>query len=348
MSARYAIILLLGGLLSGSAQAHQMRSVLVTVEEQASGQVTLNMKSSLNADGRAAAVTVTLEPDCAVPENSAGSVMAERLDDAVLRRWTVHCDGGLQHRSLHIQGLDAMTPDAFVDVKFADGSQARYGLSRFDPVIRLDVAETRGVDGLWPYLGIGVEHILLGADHLLFVLGLLLLLQLSKAGWQRIVGTITAFTLAHSLTLAMAVLGGWRLPPTPVEIVIALSIVLLAVEICQHPQRVAQGLPPTLTVRRPWLVAFGFGLLHGFGFAGALAEIGVPEAAAGWALLLFNLGVEIGQLAFVLAVTLLLSLLRQISASPRWMATTRGVLVHGIGGLAVFWVLQRSLPMLPV
>jgi hydrogenase/urease accessory protein HupE len=180
------------------------------------------------------------------------------------------------------------------------------------------------------YVGLGVEHILLGVDHLLFVLALLILVD----GWRRLVWTITAFTVAHSITLAAATLGWAALPPPPVEAVIALSIVFVAGEILHARQG-----RPGLSLRMPWLVAFSFGLLHGFGFAGALAEIGLPQQQIPLALFTFNVGVEVGQLLFVAAVLLLGRLPGFLRLPvPAWWPQ---VAAYGIGSVAVVWVLER-------
>jgi hypothetical protein len=160
---------------------------------------------------------------------------------------------------------------------------------------------------------------------------------------RTLIATITAFTLAHSLTLALAVLGAWGLPAKPVELLIALSIVLLAAELARFRHSRAGGNPaPSMVFRKPWLLAFVFGLLHGFGFAGALAEIGLPEAARGWALLLFNLGVELGQLLFVAAVLLVWALLRR-AGGLRLPAQARAITVTLLGGVAMYWTLDRLL-----
>jgi hydrogenase/urease accessory protein HupE len=180
------------------------------------------------------------------------------------------------------------------------------------------------------YLRLGVEHILLGYDHLLFVLGLILV----AASTRQLVMAITAFTAAHSITLAAAVLGVVHVPPKPVEAVIALSIAFVAVEIV----RAREGKAGT-AARAPWLVAFAFGLLHGFGFAGALSEIGMPEGHIPAALLFFNLGVEAGQLLFVAAVMVSAALVRLVRLPlPRWAALAPP---YVIGSVAMFWVLQR-------
>ncbi len=343
---RLGPFLLLWLLLAAPAQAHKMRSVLLTVTEQPAANggnaVVLDLKSSINNEGRPAAVTTEFLPPCEIQ----GQSIAERIDDAVLRRYTVFCKGGLLDRGLALRGLDATTPDAFVEVRFANGETSRHGLSRNSISIALNSETRQGPAQLTPYFGIGVEHILLGPDHLLFVLGLLLLLRQTGSGWRTLLGTITAFTIAHSVTLALAILAGITLPSTPVEIVIALSILLLATEIYRYPQRQRQGLPPTFTASKPWLVAFGFGLLHGFGFAGALAEIGVPQDAAVWALLLFNLGVELGQLLFVAAVLIVFYGLSRWASKPRLIPYVQALLVHSIGGLAFFWMLERGIPMI--
>ena len=178
---------------------------------------------------------------------------------------------------------------------------------------------------------LGVEHILGGIDHLLFVLALLLIVR----GGRRIVATVTAFTAAHSITLVAATLGWVHVPGPPVEAIIALSIVFVAAEIV-HGLRGRPG----LTARAPWVVAFSFGLLHGFGFAGALAEVGLPQKAIPIALLTFNVGVEIGQLIFVAAVLLVGAAWQRAAGA----AAARGCLTllpYAIGAVAMFWVVDR-------
>ena len=188
------------------------------------------------------------------------------------------------------------------------------------------------------YLGLGVEHILFGADHLIFVLALILLVR----GWKRVLLTVTAFTVAHSITLGAATLGYIQVPGPPVEAAIALSIVLVAVEIVN----VSRG-QESLAARIPWLIAFAFGLLHGLGFAGALSEVGLPGHAIPVALLFFNIGVELGQLFFIAAVMALFAILR-----PLWLRVVRPdatrahalptvAAAYCIGGIASFWLIER-------
>jgi len=180
------------------------------------------------------------------------------------------------------------------------------------------------------YLSLGVEHILLGIDHLLFVLALLLI---TRGTWL-LVETVTAFTIAHSITLALATLGSVHIPTAPIEALIALSIMFVAVEVVHlHDGR------ESLTARMPWIVAFAFGLLHGLGFASALSEVGLPAGHVPSALLFFNIGVEIGQLAFIAAVLGFVSLVGRIRfARPRWAALTTP---YAIGSVAVSWVIER-------
>ncbi|MBM4183575.1 MAG: HupE/UreJ family protein [Gemmatimonadetes bacterium] len=226
----------------------------------------------------------------------------------VVARW-----GDGSGASVYFRGSQGRVPVALGDLRAVPGSRAR-------------VAGT--------YLRLGAEHILLGVDHLLFVLGLLLLVR----GLAPLVMTVTAFTVAHSITLGASVFGLIPLDRAPIEAAIALSIVMLAREIVVADRGVVH-----LTHRMPWLVAFVFGLLHGLGFAGALGDIGLPESAIPLALLFFNLGVEAGQLAFVL---LLLALHRFAGG---WVATrllrARPVMGYALGALATLWFFQRLPPI---
>ncbi len=226
----------------------------------------------------------------------------------------------------------------FLKVIWADGTTASRVFVVQGGVIPVDMALLRAASGSFSdaarrYTLLGVEHILFGIDHLLFVASLLLLV---RGPWMML-KTITAFTLAHSLTLALATLGFVNVPPAPVEACIALSIVLVA----------AEGLRKTVhgtTVRRPWGVACAFGLLHGFGFAGALSNLGLPSSEIPLALLFFNIGVEIGQIAFVAALLGIFHLVhRRIVALPRWTEAIPG---YAIGGIAMLWFFERIALML--
>jgi hypothetical protein len=320
--------------------AHELLSVALRLDEVKPGQVLVVLKTPLARDGSPAAVVPQFQSGC----KALGEPRVERQPELILRQWQMQCAGGLTGQTLRLDGLDPRTPDAVVTARFADGSVMTVAVDRHDPVVMLrSVVSSAGPPpGLIAYLPIGIEHILLGPDHLLFVLGLMLVVFAAGSGLRMLVLALTGFTLAHSLTLALAVLGIWGLPSKPVEILIALSIVLLAVELATHEARRAQGLQPSLTLRKPWLVAFVFGLLHGFGFAGALAQVGLPEQARGWALFLFNVGIEAGQLIFVAAMLLALMLVRRLYRSTL-PANGTAAMVTILGGIAAYWTLDRLL-----
>lgn len=314
------------------ALAHELRPVFVGLDEQDGPRYQVRLKVPQFRDGSTAAVQVQFPPDC----RREGAPRNYGSEDSLLQDWTLTCAQPLTGRTLRLQGLSLQTPDGLVVLRSRDGAQAQFALTRHRPEVQLLAPETAApAAALAAYLPIGVEHILLGIDHLLFVFGLLLLWQLSGARATALVLSVTAFTLAHSLTLALSVLGGVTLPSGPVEALIALSILMLAAEIVRA-RRLAPQVPDTLTFSKPWLIAFVFGLLHGFGFAGALADTGLPEQARGWALLLFNLGVEAGQLAFLGAVLLLQRALRipplRFAAPLAWL----------MGSLAGAWTLDRT------
>ncbi|MBI2383516.1 MAG: HupE/UreJ family protein [Gammaproteobacteria bacterium] len=317
------------------AAAHELQSVALWLHEEAPGRIAVTLKTPLARDGGAVAVVPRFPAGCRNDDEP----RVDREAGTVVRQWRETCRDGLAGMRLRIEGLDPRAPEAMVVARFADGRSLTLAVDRHDPeAVLAPPAQAAGLR-LSAYLELGVEHILLGTDHLLFVLGLILVVGAAGRGRAMLVAALTAFTLAHSFTLACAVLGLWGLPPRPVELSIALSIVLLALELAEHPRRAAAGLAPSLTLRKPWLVAFGFGLLHGFGFAGALAAIGLPEPARAWALLLFNAGVEIGQLLFVAAVLLVLAALRRLhAAQPR----AAGAAATVLGGVAMYWTLERA------
>ena len=272
----------------------------------------------LAIDVRFPAGTVDVEPH-----------RATVVPDARIERWAIVRPGGLLGARIEIVGRAAGVTDVLARVERLDGTSQVESLpaghAAFTVLPSPGLAETART-----YLVLGIEHILGGIDHLLFVLGLLLIV----GGFRRVAVTITAFTVAHSITLAAATLGVVRVPQPPVEAAIALSIVFVAVEIVRR-LRGERG----LTARAPWVVAFTFGLLHGFGFAGALAEIGLPQRAIPLALFTFNLGVEVGQLAFVAALLGLEALLARMPVSvPRW---AQWVPPYAIGVFAMFLLVER-------
>jgi hydrogenase/urease accessory protein HupE len=258
---------------------------------------------------------------------------ASMVDNAYSERWSVKCAGGLTGGTIRIDGLTATTTDVLARLERLDGTTQ---VRRLTPSATSFVVEAapRALQVARAYLTLGVEHILGGIDHLLFVLALLILVK----GTRRLFATVTAFTVAHSLTLAGATLGFVRVPGPPVEAAIALSIVFVAAEIV-HSRHGNAG----LTERFPWVVAFTFGLLHGFGFAGALNEVGLPQSAIPVALLFFNVGVEIGQLLFVASAFTIIALARQLTwrigiSQPSWAWR---IPPYAIGSVAAFWIIQR-------
>jgi hydrogenase/urease accessory protein HupE len=262
-----------------------------------------------------------------------GAVRATFAAGTTVQRWRIRVEGGLAGRSIAFPDLATVPIDVLVRVVHADGAEQLGRASRSAPSLAV-----AGRPGPWEvarsYTVLGVEHILGGIDHLLFVLALLLLVD----GVRRLVATITAFTVAHSITLGGAALGVVALPGPPVEAAIALSIVFVAAEILKARDGV-----PTITQRRPWVVAFTFGLLHGLGFASALAEVGLPTGSIPLALVCFNIGVELGQLAFVAATLLAIRAGRWASrrlglSAPAWIGR---VPPYAIGGVASFWAIQR-------
>jgi len=254
----------------------------------------------------------------------------------LVREWRITGGPPLQGQTVHIEGLSQSVTDVLVRIVDPAGQATTAVIKPVNPDFLIAGGESAGPDGLAipAYLGLGVEHIATGVDHLAFVLALLLLIG---PGW-RIVKAISAFTLAHSMTLGAAALGFVRVDSGLVEVLIALSIVFVARETLRPADA-----PPTLARRSPWIVALAFGLLHGLGFAGALAEIGLPRGEELGALLLFNLGVEIGQLAFIGAAMLVMAGLRRLKPvlPGRLTPMARLAPAYVIGGVAVFWLLER-------
>jgi hydrogenase/urease accessory protein HupE len=271
-----------------------------------------------------------------IPQECRLSAAGERTvtPGALMVRGTLTCDGGIAGKSLAIDGLEATTTDVIVRVHHADGRVESHVLKPVEPSVTLGTP-TSGFKRALGYVRLGIEHILLGVDHLLFVLGLLLIV----GGRLMLLKTITSFTVAHSITLAIATLGYASAPLPPLNAAIALSILLLGPEIV----RKWRG-ETSLTIRRPWIVAFAFGLLHGFGFASGLTTMGLPQGEIPLALLLFNVGVEIGQLFFV---GLILGLERSFrTLQIRWPRPVEALPGYAVGSLGAYWTMERSLVLL--
>lgn len=245
------------------------------------------------------------------------------------KRWQTVCAGGLTDQTIRIEGLQATMIDALARIEYSDGSTEIARLTPEKPSMQVK-GQQSNLQVARTYFGLGFDHILRGVDHLVFVLALILLI---RDRWM-LVKAITAFTLAHSITLAAASLNLFNLPPRPVEAAIALSIAFVARELVLQRRG-----DQVMSARLPWLAAFGFGLLHGLGFASALRETGLPQSDVPLALLTFNLGVEAGQLAFVLAVLAVGMLFKGIPDFR--VQVMRQSLAYGIGTLAMFWLITR-------
>jgi hypothetical protein len=327
--------LFIAGLLAADARAHELNPALLDVHERPDGTAEVLWKVP-SVGGEPADLLPVLPATCRNVTEPAPVPIALGL----AAQWIVRCDGGLDGLELRIGGAE-LPNDVLVRVTRADGSKEQSVLRQGDDrVVRFG----RSAGGVGRYLGLGVEHILGGFDHLLFVLALFLLTRprgAAASAVRPLVLTITAFTVAHSVTLSLSVLDLVRLDSGAVEASIALSILLLAVELARDPTA-----RPTWTQRRPWAIAFAFGLLHGFGFAGALREVGLPPAEAPLGLLLFNVGVELGQLVFV-AGLVGLTVLQRLPWAARLRPALRTFAAYGVGSLAAFWCIERVASFVP-
>ncbi len=307
-------------------KADELRPAYLELRQTTADTYAVLWKVPGRGDNQRLALHVEFPADSA----AVGEPRAAMIGGAFIERWTVKRTGGLAGGTIHIAGLRTTNTDVLVRLERLDGTTQVTRLTPAAPGFVVQAAPD-ALDVARTYLVLGVEHILTGFDHLLFVLALLLIVG---QHWVPLLKTITAFTVAHSITLALATLGVVNVPAAPVEAVIALSIVFVAAEILH-----TRAGRPGITARAPWVVAFTFGLLHGFGFAGALSAVGLPQNSVPLALLLFNIGVEIGQVLFVAMILALIVLLKRVRVVfPAWLET---VPPYAIGGMAMFWVIQR-------
>lgn len=316
---------------SSIARAHEFRSAFIEVIELDPSHVSVHIQLSRAGEGgelepAETALSAKLAPGCAVaaghPSNGNGKIVYE-------------CDKRpFSSRKMHVAGMSAFVPEAIVHVRERGGAERTLLVNRESSTVSFE--QGRGFS-LASYTKLGVEHIAFGFDHLLFVLGLLLVVRSAREirRVRAMLQTVTAFTIAHSLTLGASMLGGVTLASRPVELLIAASILLLAFEL----SRTREVRENSLTFRKPWLIAFVFGLVHGFGFAGALSEIGLPENSRIWALFQFNLGVEIGQLVFVGGFAAIFGFIDR--TRPQWAEATYRLSYTMIGALAVAWICER-------
>ena len=324
--------LLLAGLLllrAAPARAHEARPGFLELQETEPDSYSLLWKKPTGGE-----VEIQIAP--AIPD---GCRLATRdrqqlTPGALIVRGTLACQGGLAGKTIAIAGLSATVTDVLVRLHHADGRLESHLLRPATPSVTLG-GSTSATERAAGYLQLGVQHILLGVDHLLFVLGLLLVVS---NRWM-LVKTISSFTVAHSITLAIATLGWASAPLPPLNAAIALSILFLGPEIA----RTWRG-ESSFTIRHPWVVAFAFGLLHGFGFASGLTAMGLPRAEVPLALLLFNVGVELGQIAFVLLVVLLERSFHLLEV--RWPRLVERLPGYAVGTLGACWTIQRTIVLL--
>jgi hydrogenase/urease accessory protein HupE len=310
-----------------AASAHEARPAYLAIKETAPGQFSVLWRTPVLAGMR---LPIVLKlPDRA--KNLKDPVVSELADSLLERRWIDAGPSGLAGERIEFAGLQLTITDVLARFEMLDGTTWTVIARPSQPWV--EIAAARGPFAVaGAYLAHGVEHILFGFDHLLFVLALILIVRSGRV----LLWTITAFTLAHSITLSLATLGVVHVPGPPVEAMIALSILLLACEIV----RLQRG-EPSLTARWPWIVAFSFGLLHGFGFAGALTEIGLPQGDIPLALFSFNVGVEVGQLIFIAVVLSVRALARRVHVPPLIERHALSVATYAIGITAAFWFIER-------
>jgi hydrogenase/urease accessory protein HupE len=302
----FAALALLIALVAPPARAHEMSMAEMEVRETAPGEFIWQWSAQND-------------------KRPMGDDLAPHWPEACTTApYVIHCGAGGLKGTLSIDGVGKRYSAAIVRVVWRDGQTRVYTITSAQPTVQLygSADDQRGRGEIArAYVILGVEHILTGFDHLLFVAGLLFLVGFRR----RLIGTITAFTLAHSITLALSALGWLTLRPPPVEAAIALSILLVAGEALRERE--------TLARRLPALVSFLFGLVHGLGFAGALKRIGLPQRHLPLALLCFNVGVEIGQLMTVLVAFAVV----RLPISQRWLGRARRPALYAIGALAAYW-----------
>jgi len=316
--------------LANPAWAHEARPAYLEIKETAPGQLSVLWRTPVLA-GMRLPVLLRLPDDV---KNLKEPAVQELTDSLVERRWVDAGPNGLAGKRIDFAGLQFTITDVLVRVELLDGRTMQTIARPSQPWVEIAASQSRW-EAMGTYIVQGIHHILLGVDHLLFVLGLLLIV---KDRWM-LVKTVSAFTVAHSITLAIATLGYASVPAAPLNAAIALSILFLGVEVV----RSWRG-GTSLSIRQPWVVAFAFGLLHGFGFASGLTAMGLPRAEIPLALLCFNAGVEAGQLLFVAMVLLLERAFRVLEV--RWPRVIEALPAYTIGSLGAYWTIQRVVVLL--
>ncbi|MEP9390002.1 HupE/UreJ family protein [Mesorhizobium sp. KR9-304] len=309
--------------LAGTAGAHEIRPAYLQIDQVGTSRFSVLWRTPLLSGMRLPVVLQFSDRVENVTEPT-----DRQLPDSIVERRIVDAAGGLPGQRIDFVGLQATITDVLVRVKLEDGTVTTTLVRPSQPWIDIQARQS-SLQVVKVFVVSGIEHILFGFDHLLFVAALMLIVR----RWGMLLKTVTAFTVAHSITLTCATLGWVNLPSGPVEIMIAFSIVLVGAEII----RMERG-GTSMAIEWPWIVAFFFGLLHGFGFAGALADFGLPQGDIPLALFSFNVGVELGQLMFIAAILLAVSALRRIVEVPRGTIVASA---YVIGIVAAFWTIER-------
>lgn len=318
-----ASVLLLG---TAAAVAHPLAPALLDLRESEPGMYQASWRTSV-VSVRGAQVTPEWPAQCSAVAQGEPTMDG---DDAMVSRWQLACSGGLEGRALAIRGLAAGGINAIVRYESREGGVAQ-GLLDAQQAQWIVPAAGKARPVFAEYLQLGFTHLLAGLDHVLLILGLVWLVR----QWRELVGTVTAFTLGHSLTLSAAALGVLRWPPALAEVLIAVTLVVLARQLMRPESRSGPS------GRRPWLLAAAFGLIHGLGFAGALAEIGLPQHEIPLALLAFNLGIEGAQLLLVLAFVPCIHAARHLATGTARELRLRALIAYGIGSIAAYWGFER-------
>jgi hydrogenase/urease accessory protein HupE len=333
LSIKFCIIVFFTGLYAvAPVNADEIRPALLDIKEQNTGLFAVTWKVPVRGD-KVLALTPRL-PDSL---ELVGTPTLQKVPGALIEHATYKADAeSLTGQMIAIEGLTEVQTDVLLLIQLQDGSQHSAILRPSSPqfTIPLEASKLQVAGDYWR---LGTIHILEGVDHLLFVLALLLIV----VGIKQLLAAVTAFTVAHSITLVLATLGVVHVPAAPTEAIIALSILFLATEIVhKHNGQFS------LTEKYPWMVAFAFGLFHGLGFAGALSEIGVPQHEVPLALFMFNVGVETGQLLFIGVVLSVIAVLKKLSVTAPQGAWR--LLPYSIGSVAAFWTIERVASFLPV
>ncbi len=315
-------------LMSTAAEAHEVRPALIEVNEIQVGVYDVMFK--MPALGNQVVKLSPLFPEGFEP---LGPVVSQFIPGAFVQRFTLKSSSGerLFGKEINFEGLSSLQIDVLVQMQFNDGTNISAVVQPKSPIF---IVPERGsaAQVAESFFKMGVFHILSGIDHLLFVLALMLIV----VNYKKLLKTISAFTLAHSVTLALAALGMVNVPSAPTEAIIALSIVFLCMEVINSKQG-----KPSITEKYPWIVSIVFGLFHGLGFAGALSEVGLPQHEIPLALFMFNVGVEAGQIMFLGVVLILNLIITKVNIN--WPKAAWKLIPYAIGSLAAFWLIQRTI-----